>query len=96
MGGYNLELYGCMNISALAAYNFPCNASIDSYEVILSRKTFSLTAHVYYQLSVSQYVQWKPYLSDLTTLQLHHQSLNFPPDNKINHSKVKELETSII
>lgn len=96
MGGYNLKLYGCMIISASAVYNFPCNRSIDSYEVIISRKIFRLTAHIHYQLSVCQYVQWKPYFSDLTTLQLHHQSLNFPPDSKINHSKVKQLETSTL
>lgn len=92
MGGYNLKLYGCMNISAWAVYNFPCNGSIDSYEVILSRKTFSLTAHVYYQLSVSQYVQWKPYFSDLTTLQLHHQSLNFPLIAKSTTPKSRNLK----
>ena len=27
-----------------------------------------------------------------TTLQLHHQSLTIPPETKIKHSKVKELD----
>ena len=38
------------------------------------------------------YVKWKPDSSDQTTLQLHHQSLTIPPETKINHSIVKELE----
>ena len=38
------------------------------------------------------YVKWKPDSSDQTTLQLHHQSLTIPPETKINHSIVKELD----
>ena len=38
------------------------------------------------------YVRWKPDSSDLTTLQLHRQSLTIPPETKINHSIIKELD----
>ena len=38
------------------------------------------------------YVKWKPDSSDQTTLQLHRQSLTIPPETKVNHSIVKELD----
>ena len=84
---------GHMDISTLAVYNFPCNVSIDNYEMALSTcpERLLVSLPMFTTNSVS-YVKWKPDLSDQTTLQLHHQSLTIPPETKINHSIVKELD----
>ena len=81
-----------MDISTLEVYNFPCNVSIDDYEMALSTcpERLLVSLPMFTTTSVS-YVQWKPDSSDLTTLQLHHQSL-IPPETKINHSIIKELD----
>ena len=79
---------GRIDISMLAVYNFPCNVSIDNYEMALS--TCPERLPMFTTNSVS-YVKWKPYSSDQTTLQLHRKSLTIPPETKINHSIVKEL-----
>ena len=84
---------GRMDISTLAVYNFPCNVSIDDYEMALSTcpERLLVSLPMFTTTSVS-YVQWKPDSSDLTTLQLHCQSLTIPPETKINHSIVKEID----
>ena len=84
---------GRMDISTLAVYNFPCNVSIDNYEMALSAcpERLLVSLPMFTTNSVS-YVKWKPDSSDQTTLQLHHQSLTIPPETKINHSIVKELD----
>ena len=84
---------GHMDISTLAVYNFPCNVSIDNYEMALSTcpEKLLVSLPMFTTNSVS-YVKWKPDSSDQTTLQLHHQSLTIPPETKINHSIVKELD----
>ena len=84
---------GRMDISTLAVYNLPCNVSIDDYEMALSTcpERLLVSLPMFTTTSVS-YVQWKPDSSDLTTLQLHRQSLTIPPETKINHSIIKELD----
>ena len=84
---------GRMDISTLAVYNFPCNVSIDNYEMALSAcpERLLVSLPMFTTNSVS-YVKWKPDSSDQATLQLHHQSLTIPPETKINHSIVKELD----
>ena len=82
-----------MDISTLAVYNLPCNVSIDNYEMALSTcpERLLVSLPMFTSNSVS-YVKWKPDSSDQTTLQLHRQSLTIPPETKINHSIVKELD----
>ena len=80
-----------MDISTLAVYNFPCNVSIDNYEMALSTCPERLLVSLP-MFTTNSYVKWKPDSSDQTTLQLHHQSLTIPPETKINHSIVKELD----
>ena len=84
---------GRMDISTSANYNSSCNVSIGNYEMALStcpeRLLVSLSTFTTNPVS---YVQWKPNSSDLTTLQLHHQSPTTPPETKINHFIVKELD----
>ena len=84
---------GRMDISTLAVYNFPCNVSIDNYEMALSTcpERLLVSLPMFTTNSVS-YVKWKPDSSDQTTLQLYHQSLTIPCETKINHSIVKELD----
>ena len=84
-----------MDISTLAVYNFPCNVSIDSYEMALSTwaERLLVSLPMFTTNSVS-YVKCKPDSSDQTILQLHHQSLTIPPETKINHSIVKELDNT--
>ena len=82
-----------MDISTLAVYNFPCNVSIGHYEMALSTcpERLLVSLPMFTTNSVS-YVKWKPNSSDQTNLQLHHKSLTIPPETKINHSIVEELD----
>lgn len=84
---------GCMDISTLAVHKFPCNVSIDNYEMVLlpcpERLLVSLPM---FTTNLVSYVRWKPDSGDLTTLHFHHQSLNILPETKINLSIVKELD----
>ena len=84
---------GRMDIHTLAVSNFPCNVSIHSYEMALltcpERLLVSLPMFTTNSLS---YAKWIPDSSDQTTLPLHQQSLTIPPETKINHSIVKELD----
>ena len=84
---------GRMDISTLVVYNFPFNVSIDDYEMVLSScpERLLVSLPMFTTSSVS-YLQWKPDSDDLTTLQLHHQSLTIPPETKTNHYIVKELD----
>ena len=82
-----------MDISTLAVYNFPCNISIDNYEMAPSTCPERLLVSLPMSTANSEsYVKWKPNSSDQTTLQLHRQSLTILPETNINHSIVKELE----
>ena len=82
-----------MDISTLAVYNFPCNVSIDSYEMAPSTCPERLLVSLpMFTITSVSYVQRKPDSSDLTTLPLHHQSRTIPPETKINHSIIKELD----
>ena len=84
---------GRMDISTLVVYKLPCNVSIDDYEMALPTCPVRLLVSLpMFTTNSVSYLQWKLDSHDLTTLQLHHQSLTIPPETKTNHSIVKQLD----
>lgn len=84
---------GRMDIFTSAVHNFPCNVCIDNHETAPSTfpERLSVSLPMFTTDSVS-YIKKKPDSRDLATLQSHHHSLTIPPETKINHSTVKELD----
>ena len=84
---------GCLDITPLAVYNFPCNVSFTEMKTSLATfpKVLNVSLPIFAEDTIV-YVKWDPANNDMGTLQLHHQSLSIPPRVTLNRTAINEFD----
>ena len=84
---------GYLDITPLAIYNFPCNVTYTGMKTSLAtcRKSLSVSLPLFWSDWIA-YVPWDRNSTDMSPLQLHHQSLSIPPPVVINRTVISEFD----